>query len=318
MSLSDTASADSRDRDDSNSELYGSSNSNGSDVRYGLGYGLDRDARDKDKDGGKHGLVSLKLDDCGLRAAALETLSRAVRTSSLRNISLRHNKISPTDAVALALMIRDFPDIVAPAPGLSSVPPSPTVASYWHDSPHSFKASHHTHYATIKSAILPPSLSKLAPPPPRYFAVQQNQTLTAAQTTYTPYVPRRRQQSTTSAAASAPPGWAVVASSVLGDVTARHVPSPANSVLSLDSLSPTKADGAGLGLGAAGEREREMREREAKERERERDGSSATLLDKVRALDALPRVGALRTLDLRGNDLRVGFSCVQARIEYRY
>lgn len=34
-------------------------------------------------------------------------------------------------------------------------------------------------------------------------------------------------------------------------------------------------------------------------------GPSAALLDKVRALDALPRLGALRTLDLKGNDLRV-------------
>ena len=32
---------------------------------------------------------------------------------------------------------------------------------------------------------------------------------------------------------------------------------------------------------------------------------SAALLDKVRALDLLPRLGALRTLDLRGNDIRV-------------
>lgn len=35
------------------------------------------------------------------------------------------------------------------------------------------------------------------------------------------------------------------------------------------------------------------------------DGPSVALLDKVRALDALPRLGALRTLDLRGNDIRV-------------
>lgn len=32
---------------------------------------------------------------------------------------------------------------------------------------------------------------------------------------------------------------------------------------------------------------------------------SAALLDKVRALDSLPRLGELRTLDLRGNDIRV-------------
>lgn len=34
-------------------------------------------------------------------------------------------------------------------------------------------------------------------------------------------------------------------------------------------------------------------------------GPSAALLDKVRALDSLPRLGELRTLDLRGNDIRV-------------
>lgn len=32
---------------------------------------------------------------------------------------------------------------------------------------------------------------------------------------------------------------------------------------------------------------------------------SAALLDKVRALDNLPRLGALRTLDLKGNDIKV-------------
>lgn len=37
-------------------------------------------------------------------------------------------------------------------------------------------------------------------------------------------------------------------------------------------------------------------------------GPSAALLDKVRALDNLPRLGALKTLDLKGNDLRV--SCI--------
>jgi protein phosphatase 1 regulatory subunit 37 len=34
-------------------------------------------------------------------------------------------------------------------------------------------------------------------------------------------------------------------------------------------------------------------------------GPSATLLDNIRALDSLPRLGCLRTLDLRGNDIRV-------------
>ncbi|KAJ6476681.1 hypothetical protein C8R47DRAFT_1178834 [Mycena vitilis] len=269
-----------------------------------LGDEKDRD-RGKDKDGRQRGLVSLKLDDCGLRAAALETLSRAVRTSSLRNISLRHNKISPTGAVALALMIRDYPDVLAAPAGISSMPSSPTVASRHLDGlPH----AHNNTHAGNSSPMLPPSLSSLKAalplqPPPRHPAT----TLTAAQTTYTPYVPRRRQQS---AAASVPAGRAVVASSVLGGVTARHVPnaSPASSI----HLESPKAAPMGLGGNEARDREAREREKEAREREKERErgGPSAALLDKVRALDALPRVGALRTLDLRGNDLRTGITYI--------
>ncbi|KAJ7025845.1 RNI-like protein [Mycena alexandri] len=276
--------------------------------------------------------------------------ARAVRTSTLRNISLRHNKISPTGAVALALMIRDYPDVLAtPAassssPGSSaflansyshahahngSVPPSPTLAAHHldHLREHHRPQTHSGGGSGSASPVLPtgPSSgiglglgglgalnSSLAahshsqqqggkpPPPPRHPA----QTITAAQTTYTPYVPRRRQQSTNAnagaglgvGAGAAPPGRAVVASSVLGGVTARHVPSsPASSVYG----------------GVDREREaREAKEREAAARERERDGPSAALLDKVRALDALPRVGALRTLDLRGNDLRTGITYI--------
>lgn len=40
-------------------------------------------------------------------------------------------------------------------------------------------------------------------------------------------------------------------------------------------------------------------------------GPSAALLDKVRALDSLPRLGELRTLDLRGNDIRVSIAMCQ-------
>ncbi|KAJ7710597.1 hypothetical protein B0H17DRAFT_1190311 [Mycena rosella] len=63
----------------------------------------------------RRGFVSLKLDDRALRVPALETLCwtvRAVRTSSLWSISRRHHRISPTGAVALALMIRDYPDVL--------------------------------------------------------------------------------------------------------------------------------------------------------------------------------------------------------------
>src|ERR1700723_2674336 len=92
------------------------------------------------------GLVSLRLDDCSLRPTALEVLckspqiwlwnfsethyaARSVRTSSLRNISLRHNRINATGAVALALMIRDYPDVVPGTNTSPSVPSSPTPSS---------------------------------------------------------------------------------------------------------------------------------------------------------------------------------------------
>jgi hypothetical protein len=122
---------------------------------------------------------------------------------------------------------------------------------------------------------------------------------------------RERERDGSSAAL---PRRAVVASSLLGSVTARHDPGtghapPPARAGSVNLKSPTKTGGAyGLG-GARAEREKrgEAREREREQRERERDGPSATLLDKVRALDALPRVGALQTLDLRGNDLGVRF-----------
>jgi protein phosphatase 1 regulatory subunit 37 len=87
------------------------------------------------------------------------------------------------------------------------------------------------------------------------------------QTTYTPYVPRARRQP----AASVP----IITSSSRGGVTTRHAVSDHSNHASKGSV-------------------------------RHDAGPSAALLDKVRALDALPRIGALRTLDLRGNDLRVG------------
>ncbi|KAF7303918.1 hypothetical protein MIND_00622300 [Mycena indigotica] len=262
----DSFSIDGRDRDERDAASR-------SEARYSLGYGLD-DSREKYRNvTGKRGLVSLKLDDCSLRAAALETLCRAVRTSSLRNISLRHNRISPTGAVALALMIRDYPDVLA-AP--ASATASPTIA---HSPLPSGTPTSSVNSSPMHSPILPHAPTPLptggkSVPPPRH----PSQTITAAQTTYTPYVPRRRLQTAAPNPniSSAPPGRPVVATSVQGGVTARHVP---------DAMKDAQ-------------------------KERERDGPSAALLDKVRALDALPRVGALRTLDLRGNDLRTGITYI--------
>jgi hypothetical protein len=105
------------------------------------------------------------------------------------------------------------------------------------------------------------------------------------QTTYTPYVPRARrgvaaaQPLPLSASGHPVP---IITSSPQGGVTTRHL---------APNTGPQRSEGGLHPNGTA---------------HRHDDGPSAALLDKVRALDALPRLGALRTLDLRGNDLRVG------------
>ncbi|KAF9016009.1 RNI-like protein [Hymenopellis radicata] len=191
------------------------------------------------------GLASLRLDDCSLRPGALEALSRAVRTSSLRNISLRYNRINATGAVALALMIRDYPDVVPASPSSTNSVYLNSTASSQASSPASSLTS------------LP--LSPPATPLPH--------------TTYTPYVPRSKrgtapapQINPLSASGHPVP---ILTSSSQGGITARQSPLPSSHPHS---------------------------------------GPSAALLDKVRALDALPRLGALRTLDLKGNDLKQGIT----------
>ncbi|KAF8957545.1 hypothetical protein BDZ97DRAFT_2079150 [Flammula alnicola] len=199
------------------------------------------------------GLVSLCLDDCSLRPAALETICRAIRTSSLRNISIRHNRISATGGVALALMIRDYPDVV---PG----PMSPSTYSMY-DMPSSSAASSPTASVLGLSLASPPSTpttlvaSPLAgplPPLPLHPPM-------GVQTTYTPYVPKAHPGRVTPSTAMNP---------LLP--TGQHIP------------IITSSSQGGVTI--------------------------ATLLDKVRALDSLPRLGALRTRDLKGNDLRTGIS----------
>lgn len=222
----------------------------------------------------EQGLVSLRLDDCFLRPAALESLCRAVRTSSLKNISLRHNRISASGGVALALMIRDYPDVVptplSPNPSMSGTPIS-SVAS----SPTSSVANLSLPSPMTPSLASPiPRVGPQLPPPKHPVAM-------GLQTTYTPYVPRARRGRAGPTIAThplSPTGEHVpiITSSTQGGVTARH-PAPGS------PMGARHADGS----------------------LRSDAGPSAALLDKVRALDSLPRLGALRTLDLKGNDLRV-------------
>ncbi|ORY32099.1 hypothetical protein BCR39DRAFT_524149 [Naematelia encephala] len=64
---------------------------------------------------------TLRMDGCNLKGAVLESLAQGIRSSDIRNISLRRNRIGPLGAVALALMIRDYPDS---AHAMTSLSPS--------------------------------------------------------------------------------------------------------------------------------------------------------------------------------------------------
>lgn len=70
-----------------------------------------RDVSD-DPDPPTSAVTSLRLENCGLKAASLEMLSQAVRFSDIRHLSLRRNKIGQLASVALAIMLKDYPDSV--------------------------------------------------------------------------------------------------------------------------------------------------------------------------------------------------------------
>lgn len=165
------------------------------------------------------------------------SLASAIRPSTLRNLSLRHNKIAATGGVALALIIKDYPDTIAP----QSTTPSPPA------SPMSPAIPLHDTGSALNAARKPNGINGLP-------ANGQ------ATTTYTPYIPRSKRPQRPLPIDTSGKVYPLITSSAQGGVTTRHT-----------NLA----------------------------------GPSATLLDNIRALDNLPRLGCLRTLDLRGNDIRV-------------
>ncbi|KAE8211212.1 hypothetical protein CF327_g5018 [Tilletia walkeri] len=58
-------------------------------------------------------LSSLRLENCSLKTSTLEMLAQGVRGSELRHLSLRRNKISNAGAAALALVLKDYPDMMS-------------------------------------------------------------------------------------------------------------------------------------------------------------------------------------------------------------
>ncbi|KAE9392990.1 hypothetical protein BT96DRAFT_944249 [Gymnopus androsaceus JB14] len=287
-------------------------------------------------------LISLTLDATTLKSGALDVLARAVRTSpSLRTLSLRNCRIGSMGSrggIAVSLMIRDWPDTVVGASGqvqstigltsgISSasssgtstpdqqpsippnnpsrsqsinrnrpatltnldldMPPSPSLGSFGSPLPSSFSRNH-TPRAPPSSTSLSakpiskppprhPPVSEGVPPPPPVHPASAN-AKAGMQTTYTPYVPRSKR------AAAAPPTPTLVAGELpLLVLPLQPKPGVVNSIIhgrGGAGAQPVPPSVAAL------------------------HSASAALLSQVRALDALPRIGSLRTLDLRGNELR--------------
>ncbi|KAG8979777.1 hypothetical protein FRB94_011521 [Tulasnella sp. JGI-2019a] len=280
-------------------------------------------------------LVSLRLDECGLRAGSLEVLAQAIRPSCVRHLSLRSNRIGPTGAVALALMIKDYPDSMpivggigpgatnsprldsmmsgllsnAGSPGSPAKLPLPGGGGLATSSPGPSPAVPATAAAVPQGGALPQK------PPPRHPLLQQYNAppshsaspggagaaaSPAIVPTYTPYIPRSRRNivpATPSAvqqsqSSSVPPSPTVITSNKVGGVTARqnHVP-PLSSQQAKDKVATVMGGAGKVGTATL-------------------EGHSAALLDRVRSLDNLPRLGALQTLDLRSNDLRGGVTYI--------
>ena len=225
-------------------------------------------------------LVTLRIDDCNLRYPALEVLAQAIRNSPLQHISLRNNRISSQSAVALAIMIKDYPDAISqynisPA---SSPPPGSPVQGHPPTIPGATNQSRSLYGSSPAVSVV------------RQAVINQTAqaTIQPGATTYTPYIPRAKrgsavaamsQQSSTERERQVP----VISTSIGGGVTTATRPAPLP-----NPNQPSPREVVNAAQAAA---------RNA--------GPSAALLDKVRALDHLPRLGALKTLDLRGNELRV-------------
>ncbi|RSH95673.1 hypothetical protein EHS25_000765 [Saitozyma podzolica] len=218
---------------------------------------------------------TLRMDGCGLRPAVLETLAQGIRSSDLKNISLRRNRIGPLGAVALALMIRDYPDS---ALTMSSLTPTLSTTPSMHN-----------------PSI--PNLDSSSPNPG-----------------YVTYAARSRRPISEALAAAAAakdddsslPPIPLVVSSATGGVTSRTLPegykpppppknplvmpSGGNSAMQDSSVfgahvTATQAEGKVFSPG---------------------EGASVALQRSVRALDQVERIGRLLTLDLKGNDIKNG------------
>lgn len=74
-------------------------------------------------------IISLRLENCAIRGRLLSLLAPAVRYSDLKHLSLRRNRINQMSAVALAIMLKDYPDASAAEVEVDGLTASGTFAN---------------------------------------------------------------------------------------------------------------------------------------------------------------------------------------------
>lgn len=240
-----------------------------------------RDVSD-DPDPPSSAIISLRLENCGLKAASLELLSQTVRFSDIRHLSLRRNKIGQLASVALAIMLKDYPDSVG---GLDSTTASATSVgsgSYF-DATAAAARSGETDVQDRSGRTLRP-----------------NEALSS---------PERRQRSYSPGLPDVP----VIVSSPGGGITSRKMPAPdANG--SADGRPTTSGahteqlqDAMQTSIAGSINHPPQTEQRDATPNLSEQEAVAIYQAKRARRILAdLPRVGNLLTLDLKSNDIRGG------------
>ncbi|EJT99501.1 hypothetical protein DACRYDRAFT_17203 [Dacryopinax primogenitus] len=278
------------------------------------------------------GLITLRLDNCSLKPASLEVLAHAIRPSQLCHLSLRQNRISASGAVALAVLMKDYPDtsfqpIVMPP----SFPPSQSyssLSSYATPPPPPRLLPPRPPTAPAASGTPQPSQgpsSGTAPaaPPTTYAAyvpkvkrIQQQQALLIAQGRPLPHIhqvpplPPSLQNTPRSTPAASPrasvTSLPLTSSLSPGNSLHSHLP-PLSTGTPVRRSPPILASSDGGGI--------TMRQVQTRDGDKPTNGGggglpSPALLSHVRGLDEVPRLGKLRTVDLKGNDIRTGVTYI--------
>lgn len=117
-------------------------------------------------------LLSLRIENCGLKSGALDALGKryppsiftvhgtdisplaahGIRASNLKHLSIRRNRVSPLGAVALAIMIRDYNPISTVDP--ATTPTTPAFSLPYPDPPSSSNS------VTAREALQAPYVRK--------------------------------------------------------------------------------------------------------------------------------------------------------------